>query len=95
LLLNCTVSNAITGKIVIDSFNECRSEYGTPISIVIDNGNVATARFSKGKNGSPGHPQTQGKIERFHQTWKKWLSAQKAAENLKELQRQLDGFRTL
>lgn len=24
------------------------------------------------KNGRPGHPQTQGKIERFHQTLKRW-----------------------
>lgn len=28
------------------------------------------------KNGSPDHPQTQGKIERFQQTLKKWLRAQ-------------------
>jgi transposase InsO family protein len=28
------------------------------------------------KNGSPGHPQTQGKIERFHQTLKRRLTAQ-------------------
>jgi transposase InsO family protein len=27
------------------------------------------------KNGKPNHPQTQGKIERFHQTLKKWLKA--------------------
>ena len=27
------------------------------------------------KNGRPGHPQTQGKIERFHQTLKKWIRA--------------------
>ena len=26
------------------------------------------------KNGHPGHPQTQGKIERFHQTLKRWLA---------------------
>ena len=26
------------------------------------------------KNGSPNHPQTQGKIERFHQTLKRWLT---------------------
>ena len=110
LLLACTAFKAITGKIVIDSFNQCRSEYGTPFSTLIDNGNVYTARFTQGKNGfeyllseleiiqkngSPGHPQTQGKIERFHQTLKKWLSGQKTAEDLKELQRQLDEFRTL
>lgn len=28
------------------------------------------------KNGRPGHPQTQGKIERFHQTLKRWIKAQ-------------------
>jgi transposase InsO family protein len=30
------------------------------------------------KNGRPNHPQTQGKIERFWQTLKKWLAAQPA-----------------
>lgn len=30
------------------------------------------------KNGSLTHPQAQGKIKRFHQTLKKWLSEQKA-----------------
>ncbi len=110
LLLSCTVFSAITGKIVIDSFNACRSEYGTPFSTLTDNGNVYTARFTRGKNGfeyllselevvqkngSPAHPQTQGKIERFHQTLKKWLSQQKPAKNLAALQRQLDEFKTL
>lgn len=28
------------------------------------------------KNGAPAHPQTQGKIERFHQTLKRWLASQ-------------------
>ena len=28
------------------------------------------------KNGRPNHPQTQGKVERFWQTLKKWLAAQ-------------------
>ncbi len=110
LLLHCSVFKAITGKIVIDTFNECRNTYGTPFSTLTDNGVVYTARFVKGKNGfeyllseleivqkngSPAHPQTQGKIERFHQTLKKWLSEQESAKDLKELQRQLDEFRTI
>lgn len=110
LLLHCSVYKAITGKIVIDTFNECRKEYGTPFSTLTDNGIVYTGRFVKGKNGfeyllseldivqkngSPAHPQTQGKIERFHQTLKKWLLEQEAAKDLKELQRQLDEFRTI
>jgi transposase InsO family protein len=28
------------------------------------------------KNGKANHPQTQGKVERFQQTLKKWLAAQ-------------------
>jgi len=45
------------------------------------------------KNGAPGHPQTQGKIERFHQTLKRWLERQPAARTVAELQAQLDAFR--
>ena len=40
------------------------------------------------KNGRPGHPQTQGKIERFHQTLKRWLKA-------RPLPATLDALRTL
>ena len=45
------------------------------------------------KNGHPGHPQTQGKIERFHQTLKKWLHGQPPAHTLEDLNEQLDKFR--
>jgi hypothetical protein len=39
------------------------------------------------KNGKPGHPQTQGKVERFQQTMKNWLRAQPAQPaTLAELQ---------
>lgn len=48
----------------------------------------------KQKNGSPGHPQTQGKVERFQQTMKKWLRAQPAPPSLADLQTQLDAFVT-
>jgi transposase InsO family protein len=40
----------------------------------------------------PFHPQTCGKIERFHQTLKKWLRRQPLAVDLGELQTQLDVF---
>ncbi len=45
------------------------------------------------KNGHPGHPQTQGKIERFHQTLKRWLAARDDADTLERLQGLLDTFR--
>jgi transposase InsO family protein len=44
------------------------------------------------KNGRPGHPQTQGKVERFQQTLQKWLAARPAAATLTDLQHQLDQF---
>lgn len=46
------------------------------------------------KNGSPAHPQTQGKVERFQQTMKKWLRAQPPAPTLTDLQTQIDAFVT-
>jgi len=45
------------------------------------------------KNGHPGHPQTQGKIERFHQTLKKWLHGQPPAHTIEDLNELLDKFR--
>jgi transposase InsO family protein len=48
------------------------------------------------KNGKPNHPQTQGKVERFQQTLKKWLRAQPAQPaTISELQALLDIFASL
>lgn len=44
------------------------------------------------KNGRPFHPQTQGKIERWHRTLKQWLAAQPLAAGLDELNGQLARF---
>ena len=100
----------MTGQVVINTFNEARKTYGTSFSTLTDNGIVYTGRFVKGKNGfeyllseldivqkngSPAHPQNQRKIERLHQTLKKWLTEREAKKNLKELQRQLDEFRAI
>jgi len=72
------------------------------------NGAIYTSRFTGGhnafehllaflgiqqRNGSPNHPQTQGKIERLQQTLKRWLAQQPAARTIAELQAQLDAFR--
>lgn len=44
------------------------------------------------KHSRPNHPTTCGKVERFHQTLKKWLTAQPPATTLAELQTILDTF---
>ncbi|MCR2809502.1 MULTISPECIES: IS481 family transposase [unclassified Microbacterium] len=108
-LLSCTAHLPVTGDDVVTTFLAATDDHGVPASTLTDNGRVYTARFGGGrnafeyllpllgtrqKNGSPGHPQTQGKIERFHQTLKRWLAAHPAPAALDDLQRQLDLFRT-
>jgi transposase InsO family protein len=44
------------------------------------------------KNSRPNHPTTCGKVERFHQTLKKWLRARPAPTTTAHLQRLLDAF---
>ena len=76
-LLACSAWAPVTGKVVVDTFLQASSTYGLPASTLTDNGRVYTARFGGGrnafehllaalgiyqKNGSPNHPQTQGKI---------------------------------
>jgi putative transposase len=42
--------------------------------------------------GAPGHPQTQGKDERVHQTQQRWLRARPRPETLADLQALLETF---
>lgn len=110
LLLSCTAHHRVTGTDVITTFTATTHTYGLPASTLTDNGSVYTSRFTGGrnafeyllatlniqqKNGHPYHPQTQGKIERFHQTLKRWLTRQRPAATLHDLQTQLDQFRTI
>jgi transposase InsO family protein len=44
------------------------------------------------KNSRPNHPTTCGKVERFHQTLKRWLTAHPPAATTDELQALLDQF---
>jgi len=93
---------------VVTSFHTAAAAHGFPASLLTDNGAVFTAVPRGGRcameletaalgiayrHSSPYHPQTCGKVERFHQTLKRWLARQEAATTLAELQAQLDRFR--
>jgi len=94
---------------VVEIFENARQHYGTPASVLTDNGAIFTAKYRGGKaalevelerlgvickHSSPYHPQTCGKVERFHQTMKKYLAKQRAPRSLPELQCQIDTFVT-
>ena len=108
LALTVTAYPVVTVQRVLHQFRETIAEFGPPASTLTDNGLVFTTRVRGGKNtfenelnllgidqknGRPNHPQTQGKVERFQQTMKKWLRAQPQAESIEQLQAQLDSFR--
>jgi transposase InsO family protein len=98
----------ITGTDVVASFRKAFQTWGIPAGVLTDNGAVFTAKQrGEGRvalevelgllgvrfdHSRPYHPQTCGKVERLHQTQKKWLAAQPAAVTLRALQRQLDRF---
>ena len=94
---------------VVASFHQAAAAHGMPAALLTDNGAVFTAAPRGGRcalelecdrfgirniNSRPYHPQTCGKVERSHQTLKKWLAKRDAAVSVGELQAQLDGFRT-
>ena len=92
---------------VVRSFHRAAELHGLPASLLSDNGAVFTGSYRGGKvlleyelerlgiefkNSRPYHPQTCGKVERLHQTLKRYLSKQPPAATLTELQGQLDAF---
>ncbi len=94
---------------VVACFHGAAAAHGYPAELLTDNGAVFTARPRGGRcalelecdrlginhiNSRPYHPQTCGKVERFHQTLKRWLAKQDPASSIGELQAQLETFRT-
>ena len=96
-----------TAPEVVRVFFETAAIYGLPRSVLSDNGAIYTCAYrgshtgmeielaSLGitfKHGKPYHPQTQGKVERYHLTLKKWLAKKPAVATVAELQAQIDRF---
>ena len=75
---------------VVAVFHDAAARHGLPSALLTDNGAVFTAAPRSGGrcaielecdrlgirlvHSRPYHPQTCGKVERFHQTLKRWLA---------------------
>jgi len=107
VLINSTCFVTLKAADVVRAFYSGSNRFGLPASLLSDNAAVFTAKSRGGKvllelelerqgidfkHSSPYHPQTCGKVERFHQTLKRFLRKQQPATDLAELQFQLDAF---
>jgi transposase InsO family protein len=94
----------------LQTFYSAVEEFGPPARFLSDNAAVFSGKSRRGRvaleseldrlgiecvHSTPYHPQTCGKVERFHWTLKKFLARQAPAESIAHLQLQLDTFRTI
>ncbi len=92
---------------VVRALHRAGAVWGYPEALLSDNGAIFTASYRGGigameaellsmgiasRHSRPYHPQTCGKVERFHQTLKRYLARQDPALTKKQLQTQLDRF---
>jgi transposase InsO family protein len=93
---------------VVRALHRAAEKWGYPEAFLTDNGAIFTAAARgndtgamepellslgiRSKHSRPYHPQTCGKVERFHQTLKKHLAKQEPPTTTKQLQSQLDHF---
>jgi transposase InsO family protein len=107
LIVASEVIRVCTARDVLRVFSRAAEQWGAPASVLTDNGCIYTARYRGGTNvvesellalgvvhhhSRPYHPQTCGKVERFHQTLKVYLAKQEAAKTICVLQAQIDAF---
>jgi transposase InsO family protein len=107
LAVGSRVLRVATAPKVLEVFRDAGARWGLPAALLTDNGCVYTTWHRGGPNvmqtellalgidyrhSRPYHPQTCGKVERFHQTMKAFLAKQPPAGSIGELQRQVDRF---
>lgn len=96
-VLSCNNGSAL------EAFVDGAQQWGWPARFLSDNAGAFRHGLTEALrplgiaagHSRPYHPQTCGKVERFHQTLKKFLAAQTRAATLTELQTQLDRFLTI
>jgi transposase InsO family protein len=101
LLVASTAMASCTGAATLAAVADAATTLGWPQRFQSDNAStfrhvLADALRPLGvaaAHSRPNHPQTNGKVERFHQTEQKWLTAQQTPTTLAELQAHLDLFR--
>ena len=107
LAVGSRVLRVATAPKVLEVFREAGARWGLPAALLTDNGCVYTTWHRGGPNvmqtellalgieyrhSRPYHPQTCGKVERFHQTMKAFLAKQPKVGSIAELQAQVDRF---
>lgn len=93
---------------VWETFEKAFRAYGLPDAILCDNGNPWGTNYPQSYtqferllldldiwplHGRPHHPQTQGKCERFNQTFKREFLCHTTLEDMDDAQRQFEPFR--
>lgn len=99
------VGSGATAALAVAAFTAAATRWGLPARVLTDNGSCFGGVDKRGTfpqvlgelgvgliHSSIRHPQTCGKIERFHQTLKQHLAALPRAASVAELQQQIDAF---